>query len=1187
MMPIDVGRRLRIGLVVAAVALVAGASLRTSRLAAARPDAEVRVQGVGVASLGGGVLLEPVHGARRPHGSWAVRSLRSGRVEALVPGVPLTLGSAQLVLDPADGAVRTEVFRRPWSVFAPAQDGHRRFDFGPDPLGTVDGVRDRVVVPGRPADGGWLHVVPRSGDRFAAADAGAAAVIVERAGLTLDGVPRAAGDRVEVGPRFTASDGELELELRWESAVRAVPILGPGGAIVGYREASGTDLVVTSLERGGVPDRTRLEVLDAEGAAVERIILSWGHATLLHGRKDRVSPLRGRVLPPVAPNEELEQAVDAGLSAGWVRIGPDRTVVQIPLNDHGDGPRGDLGWTLSGALVDLVGRYDRARAPVALRLGPGVSAAGATASDDRGTRPLRYDSDLDAWAPSERPTASGPVVFRLPPTGPEVTLAAAFPIAWATSMEGPWRTEPSPAPGRWREWTLAVPPAADLLVRVDATVAPYERTDPASTAVAVAGGPEGTYLADAGVRVGTRAFDGWTALRSGSDRAAGRLWRVLPGDRWSASLDVTAATAGSDRAYLRIPITARTAGWTALDLTVPGRVLSASWNEVPWSHPSLVRDPLGGSARVSVETRAGRNLLALEVELPPEGPVSQAGGVRFRLDDDGRPVGLDRRVADRQARSPVRAVGDPTPVNDRDGRDAPWLEVERAGAGDLTVGSRWRVAPAPGIATTSVLTLLSATRTLVTPGIEAGGDQLVVATDAVGGLTVAAPVAGSLWTADGRPLRVAAHVATDWPPGARLVLEGHVLRLRRPRADEEAVLTARPDWLGRWAPEAGPITIDDDLQADTAAALAAELDELPEDDGDTLALRGVVLVMDGRSGDILACASENRPDADPNTVVRAPCWDDAGVHPGSTFKLATAGAALRSTDPLVRRMLDGHAPADLTRGGPRGSLRGATLPALPEAGPPLLLRTRLRNFQGRAVPIDADLTDALRGSFNTWFGYVGLLLHRPLREGWLGSAVADKEARDGAWPVAAYARAAGFDRHLDLGGGYSGTGGHVPVDAPASDAAIAARAIGQDAVTATPLGVAALVAAAVEGGLVPAPRLSQDRAVERTALLTPAQATRIRDGMVQVVSRGTASAAFAQNPRRDRIVGKTGSAQRIDGHGLQRTDAWFAGAVRPPEGAEEASIVVVVSLPGAGLGGRHAARIGDAVSRRIAQQRGW
>jgi cell division protein FtsI/penicillin-binding protein 2 len=147
--------------------------------------------------------------------------------------------------------------------------------------------------------------------------------------------------------------------------------------------------------------------------------------------------------------------------------------------------------------------------------------------------------------------------------------------------------------------------------------------------------------------------------------------------------------------------------------------------------------------------------------------------------------------------------------------------------------------------------------------------------------------------------------------------------------------------------------------------------------------------------------------------------------------------------------------------------------------------------------------------------------------------------------------------------------------------------VGQDGVTATPLGIAALLAAAVEGGQTPAPRLSQARPVERTRLLSSEQAARIREGLAEVVSLGTARAAFAGNPRRDRIVGKTGSAQRIDGHGLQRTDAWFAGAVLPPEGLDESSVIIVVSLPGGGLGGRHAASLADTISRRIGDQRRW
>ena len=311
------------------------------------------------------------------------------------------------------------------------------------------------------------------------------------------------------------------------------------------------------------------------------------------------------------------------------------------------------------------------------------------------------------------------------------------------------------------------------------------------------------------------------------------------------------------------------------------------------------------------------------------------------------------------------------------------------------------------------------------------------------------------------------------------------------------------------------------------------------------------------------------------------------MHPGSTFKIATGSAGLVSTDPAVRAMLVGRLPRQLRAGGPVGTMKGLKLPALPDGGDDIRLRARVSNHKGGLMPVDTDLGGALRSSYNVWFGYMGLLLHRPLREGWSHAAIADEQARLDAWPVARIARQVGFDTRLDLGAGLVGTGGHVPEVAATSDAQIAARSIGQDAVTATPLGVASLLGMVVEGGQVARPRLAADKPVERVQVLPSAAADALASGLSQVVARGTAARALGDNPWREHMLGKTGSAQRIDGQGLHRTDAWFAAAMRAPEDSEDSPVVIVCLLPGAGLGGRHAAEVVDGLSREVLRVRGW
>ena len=107
-----------------------------------------------------------------------------------------------------------------------------------------------------------------------------------------------------------------------------------------------------------------------------------------------------------------------------------------------------------------------------------------------------------------------------------------------------------------------------------------------------------------------------------------------------------------------------------------------------------------------------------------------------------------------------------------------------------------------------------------------------------------------------------------------------------------------------------------------------------------------------------------------------------------------------------------------------GSLTAARLPSLPRGSrSDLRLHTRLQNFRGRATPTDRALEGALRSSDNVWFAYLGLLLHEPLREGWLGAGIADDDRRGEAWPVHTLARNAGFDARLDLGFGVTGRAG--------------------------------------------------------------------------------------------------------------------------------------------------------------------
>ena len=1284
----DVARRLRLGLVLAAVLLVGATGWRTSRLVDSRPPVDVQVRPLDVDSLDGGLLLAP------GEGGWTARSLRTGAVVELTPGQPARVGRLGVEVSGGDGLRRTEILRVPWSVFADETRGFRRIDFGADPLGEADGVRDRVVVPA--AAGGeraWFHLSPRDedgqpGGRFQARDAGRALLVAERDGLSITGegldASPATGEAVSVPARFEVGDGgPVRLTVRWQRVVRAVPVVGRDGAILGYREGTGVDFVVVASQPGEAQgDRTRVRLADRGGVELADLGVSSARPLLLHGRGDRLSPLRGRVLPPSAPDEELEAAVRTGLQEGWIRIGSDRTEVSVPADPDG-GPREDLGWALSRSVVDLMAGYDRARAPVGLKLGSDVRPPAASVSVDGSAQPLRFDRELEAWLPSARPGPGSEVVFDLPVTGEAgvVAVQAAFPVSWRKRGSERWTQLAPPARGRWS--SLSLPAAQGDILQVRLETGSQDAGEPIDRiGASIGGAPEGTFLVPAGARAGTRAFPGWDRRGAGADGRAVRLWGRLPGDRWSVEgepPEVDASRGG--RLFVRIPIDARRSGWTALDLALPGPVLAATWNDAELRGGRLPRGLSGGTSRLSVETRPGRNLLALEVELPATAPPKQAGGVRFLVDERGEPSALDRRVADRRARAPVRAEV-PRSTATAGPRD-PEVVVE-AGLAGLPEGTRWRIgaagrpghsslllAEAEGVIARSEAGRLEladdgltwwngparlgvvrrvetdpdgptlagfavapgAPQPLGTPGdaIVAPAFRLSVEATGAGDVTgerlvlhdgrllalredglpdwtwdrdeASAPGAridlftpdgddlillidrpATLWSTDGEATAVTPRVPADWPPGARLLVEGTSLRLRRP-LDDEPGGGDRLEWLAG-VPASTPLTLVPSLQAAAERVLDDELTRLPERDGDTMDLRGVVLAFDPRSGDVLACAARRRDEADPRTRLLQPCWQDGGVHPGSTFKIATGGAGLVSADPAVRAMIGGLLPEQLRAAGPVGSLKGLELPPLPKGGDDLRLRSRLRNHAGVPMPTDTGLSSAMHSSYNVWFGYLGLLLHRPLREGWSHAAIADGEARLDAWPVARVARKVGFGLRLDLGAGVVGTGGHVPETA-ADDAQIAARSIGQDAVTATPLGVASLLGMVVEGGSVARPRLARGKPIERVEVLPAAAADALAEGLSQVVSEGTAARALGDNPWRERMLGKTGSAQRIDGQGLHRTDAWFAAAMRPPEGSEDSPVVIVCLLPGGGLGGRHAAEVVDGVSREVLRARGW
>lgn len=231
--------------------------------------------------------------------------------------------------------------------------------------------------------------------------------------------------------------------------------------------------------------------------------------------------------------------------------------------------------------------------------------------------------------------------------------------------------------------------------------------------------------------------------------------------------------------------------------------------------------------------------------------------------------------------------------------------------------------------------------------------------------------------------------------------------------------------------------------------------------------------------------------------------------PGSTFKIVTAAAALRA---------------------------GAT----PDSGvdcPPLTVvgGREIRNAGGDG-PGPLSLAEAFARSCNTAFARLGADL--------------------GAEALTATAEGLGFNSDVELG--LPAAGGSFPP--PADAAEVAAAAIGQGRVEASPVHMASVAAAVVSGTWRPA-TLVDDGAAATSQPLPAGVAATLGALMRRVVESGTGTAAALPG---EPVGGKTGSAQFGSGVPLP-THAWFVGFRGP--------LALAVVVEGGGAGGTVAAPV--------------
>lgn len=344
-------------------------------------------------------------------------------------------------------------------------------------------------------------------------------------------------------------------------------------------------------------------------------------------------------------------------------------------------------------------------------------------------------------------------------------------------------------------------------------------------------------------------------------------------------------------------------------------------------------------------------------------------------------------------------------------------------------------------------------------------------------------------------------------------------------------------WLpGERATGGARLTIDRDIQA------------LVEDVMDNAVERGAVVVMDPKSGDVLAMAS--RPAFRPDDIAAAardpasPLVNRAimAYPPGSVFKIVVAAAAIESGTVSLQDTF--HDPGYVDVGAAR-------------------FRCYAHEQGGHG---EITFIDAMAHSCNTAFINAGL--------------------RTGAERLVGLAESMGLGATtgVALPGEQAGL---LPDARSMSPQDVANLAIGQGRIAVTPLQVATVMSAIANGGLLRRPRvvmeiLSDDSA--RARRIEPVAPVRVLSEdtcrqvtfMLEAVTRwGTGTAAWVAEGG---SCGKTGSAEtgRLSETGSPICHAWFAGFAP----LSDPRLVIVVFVEEGMSGGRVAAPVFARIARR-------
>jgi penicillin-binding protein 2 len=327
---------------------------------------------------------------------------------------------------------------------------------------------------------------------------------------------------------------------------------------------------------------------------------------------------------------------------------------------------------------------------------------------------------------------------------------------------------------------------------------------------------------------------------------------------------------------------------------------------------------------------------------------------------------------------------------------------------------------------------------------------------------------------------------------------------------------------------------------------------------------GAIVVLDVHSGEILAAASAPRFDpnwfaaGDPRVEAvlhdaRQPLFDRVAkmaIPPGSVFKPFTAAALVENS------VID-----------PREAFHCQGFLDEPD-------RLRCQIFRQQGIGHgDVTLADALAQSCNVYF------FHHVTQ---LGAArLVDWAGRFG------FGQATGIDLPDEAAGQLP------PWNELRQTSQTQAMAIGQGALTATPLQVARAYAAIANGGYLITPRLSRAGAEPATSHRTdaphvePSESARIvglsrstldavREGLRRVVDDPSGTAFSSVRLRSVAIAGKTGTAET---GGQQEDHAWFAGYAP----ADAPRYAFVVALEHAGSGAQVAGSLARLLVERMQQ----